>query len=363
MALAGAVFAVVAGVLTWKTPDLHYLAGAFTAVLWRWVAVAVGFNLVSIAVRALAWHIVLNEALPHGARPRHRHVFAAFCVGLLGNAVIPGRVGEVARIAVVSRHLPDRSRDWASTVGSVFAHRMFDVLPTLGLVLYVVVSARIPGWALHGVETIVLLGALALAACCAIAWRHRRRQFAAPARAGRFRRLLYQALAGLRVFHSPGPAVAVALLQVAAWALQLLAVYFAFRAFQIDEPIAAAAVVLLAINVAIAFPLWPGSVGLFQAAAALALLGYGVAYEHGFAYGIGLQAIEMSVGLGLGLVFLAREGISFAMLKTIPKVTETIAPEPEPEPAPRVDVRIMRRVRRVRPAWARVRAQASERVG
>jgi hypothetical protein len=66
------------------------------------------------------------------------------------------------------------------------------------------------------------------------------------------------------------------------------------------------------------FPLWPGNVGLVQAAVALPLVSYGVAYPKGFAFGIGLQAIEMSVGVGVGLIFLAREGLSFAMLKRMP---------------------------------------------
>jgi hypothetical protein len=42
---------------------------------------------------------------------------------------------------------------------------------------------------------------------------------------------------------------------------------------------------------------------------------YGIAYAHGIAFGIGLQAIEASVGIGIGLVFLAREGLSFATLR------------------------------------------------
>ena len=56
------------------------------------------------AVRAIAWHIVLNQALP-APHPRHRHVFAAFCVGLLGNAVLPGtgRRGRPRRRAGASR--------------------------------------------------------------------------------------------------------------------------------------------------------------------------------------------------------------------------------------------------------------------
>jgi hypothetical protein len=63
-------------------------------------------------------------------------------------------------------------------------------------------------------------------------------------------------------------------------------------------------------------------VGLLQAAIGFALLSYGVAYAHGFAFGIGLQAIEASVGVGLGLVYLAREGFSFAMLRRMPEVTD-----------------------------------------
>jgi hypothetical protein len=68
-------------------------------------------------------------------------------------------------------------------------------------------------------------------------------------------------------------------------------------------------------NVATIVPLWPGNVGLVQAAVALPLRNYGVPYATGFAYGLALQAIEMACGIGLGLIAIAREGISFAMLR------------------------------------------------
>ena len=87
------------------------------------------------------------------------------------------------------------------------------------------------------------------------------------------------------------------------------------RAFDIHEPLPAAALVLLLMNVATIFPLWPGNIGLLQAAVALPLVQYGVPYATGFAFGIGLQAIEVSVGVGVGLIFLAREGMSFATLR------------------------------------------------
>ena len=80
-------------------------------------------------------------------------------------------------------------------------------------------------------------------------------------------------------------------------------------------PLPAAALVLLLMNVATIFPLWPGNIGLLQAAVALPLVPYGVQYGTGFAYGLVLQAVEMSVGVGVGLVILAREGLSFASLR------------------------------------------------
>ena len=112
------------------------------------------------------------------------------------------------------------------------------------------------------------------------------------------------------------------------------------RAFDIHAPLPAAGLVLLLMNVATIFPLWPGNIGLLQAAVALPLVQYGVAYSTGFAFGIVLQVIEMSVGVGVGLIFLAREGLSFATLREMPDAVEAVeavedAEEPMEREAPR----------------------------
>ena len=90
------------------------------------------------------------------------------------------------------------------------------------------------------------------------------------------------------------------------------------------RPLSTAGLVLVLINVATIFPLWPGNFGLVQIAIAFPLVNYGVPYARGFAFGIGLQAIEASVGVGVGLIFLAREGLSYAMLKTIDEPEEQV---------------------------------------
>src|SRR5207253_10169067 len=94
---------------------------------------------------------------------------------------------------------------------------------------------------------------------------------------------------------------------------------------------AAAALGLLVMNVVTILPLWPGNVGALQVAIAVALIDYGVPKFRGIAYGFGLQAIEASMGVGFGLLFLAREGLSVAMLRVMPGASQAEVPE-ENEP-------------------------------
>src|SRR5207248_2252859 len=79
-------------------------------------------------------------------------------VGAFANAVLPGRVGELARVAVLTRKLPGRRGLWATLVGTVFAHRVFDLVPVVGLIAYVLFTAKIPHWAIASLEVVVGIG-------------------------------------------------------------------------------------------------------------------------------------------------------------------------------------------------------------
>ena len=99
------LLALVAGLLWWRGPDWNVVYHAFDLVNWAWVAFALGLNLVSVLLRSLAWKLTIDQAL-EPPEPRFTQVFSAFSVGMLGNAVLPGRIGELARVAVLRRHLP-----------------------------------------------------------------------------------------------------------------------------------------------------------------------------------------------------------------------------------------------------------------
>jgi uncharacterized membrane protein YbhN (UPF0104 family) len=305
----------IAGLLIWRGPEWDRVGDAFGRVSWNWVAAALGLNLLSVVIRAWAWRTVINQALPEDQQPAFRRVFSAFSIGLLGNAVLPGRIGELARVAVLTRDMPRGKGATGRLLGSVFAHRLFDLVPALLLTVYVLATARIPRWAITSLE-IVIIGGIVLFLVMMLVAGLEARPLPESARAAR--RLLAMARLGLGVLREPAAAIAAALLQTTGWVVQLFAVWATMFAFGIEEPMSAAALVLLLMNVATIFPLWPGNIGLLQAVVALPLVSYGVAYSTGIAFGLGLQVLEMSVGVGMGLLFLTREGLTLANLRRMP---------------------------------------------
>jgi uncharacterized membrane protein YbhN (UPF0104 family) len=312
-ALGLPLLAIVVALLWWRGPDWNVVYHAFDLVNWAWIVFALGLNLLSVVARSIAWQLTIDQALDP-PRPRYDKVFSAFSVGLLANAVLPGRIGELARVAVLRRHVPHGRGTSGTLVGTVFAHRLFDLFPALLLIGYVLLTAKIPNWAVTSLVVVAVVGVLLFTAAFASArQRHRPIDTTRP-----LRQLLGMARQGLAVLRSPLPALGAIVFQCLGWFLQLLAVYVAMRAFDIHAPLPAAALVLLLMNVATVFPLWPGNIGLLQAAVALPLVQYGVAYSTGFAYALVLQVLEMSVGVGVGLLFLAREGLSFATLRKLP---------------------------------------------
>jgi len=201
----------------------------------------------------------------------------------------------------------------ATLIGTVFAHRLFDLVPATILVVWVLLTAEVPHWAVVSFGIAALVGF----ALFTVAWlgAKRNQRPVMSEGMGSIRQLVVMGRQGLAVLKEPVPLAGAILLQCCGWLMQLLAVYVAMKAFDIDAPLPAAGLVLVLMNVATIVPLWPGNVGLVQAAVALPLRNYGVAYPVGFAYGIVLQAIEMACGISLGLIAIAREGISFAVLR------------------------------------------------
>ena len=159
----GAVVAALLGAAAavyWGGPDWSQVGDAFRAVSgsgWRSRSASTYLG----GGAGLAWATVIDEAVPP-PHPRFLHVFSAFSIGLLANATMPGRVGELARVAVLTRHMPRLRGAWATLVGTVFAHRAFDVIPAALLVVWVLSAAEIPHWAVTSLVILFSIGGVLL---------------------------------------------------------------------------------------------------------------------------------------------------------------------------------------------------------
>jgi phosphatidylinositol alpha-mannosyltransferase len=126
-------------------------------------------------------------------------------------------------------------------------------------------------------------------------------------------RLLGLARQGLTVFVTPRHGIGAVVAQLLAWMLQWLACYAVLLALGLPAhpTLAAAAAVLLAVNVSAILPATPSNVGVFQAACLVVLAAYGVGAGQAIAYGIVLQAVEVSTALALGIPALLGEGLTW----------------------------------------------------
>ncbi len=282
-----------------------------------WVAAGLALMMLSLLLRAVSWHEVLRAALPE-TELRWMPVIRATMIGVMGSAVFPGRLGEAARVLILTRHLDGRTRTQIPIVaGTVFSQTLINLLALtiLGIATFSTVSVfqgHETGLALASVFVIAVFAVVLVGPrIAAFGERSHRRRVAHVA--ALLTRLLTLARRGLVVFARPRhgfPAVAA---QLAAWGLQWLSCYTILLALSLQDKagLVGAAAILLAVNVAAVLPPTPANVGVFQAACIVVLAAFGVNAGEGLAYGILLQAVEVVTALALGTPALLGEGMTW----------------------------------------------------
>ncbi len=335
MAVGALVLAVLV-VLAVTKINLHDVGHALSRVDGWWVAGAVLLMGGAFLARAESWYTAIGEALPD-ERIGRAPVTRALLIGMAGSAVAPGRLGEAARAWLIARRA-GRVRDaLATVVGTLLSQTLLNVLA-----LVVLSGIALAGSAIHGARTqSVILTALAPAAFVAVL-------VAVPAllarsralRAGRTGRVcgwirgqLVDLRRGLVVFRRPRPALHATGFQLLAWGLQWGSCYAVLLAFGLEgrTGVAAAAAVLVAVNITAIVPVTPSSVGVFQAACIAVLAPFHIHAGEALAYGLVLQAVEIGCALAMGLPSLLAEGISIAELRS---QANRRHPAPVSEPAP-----------------------------
>jgi phosphatidyl-myo-inositol alpha-mannosyltransferase len=299
------------------------IAHALTSVNVLWLLGAIALDGLSLVMRAFSWQAVLRAAadeLDVGLPG----VLRATMIGVLGSAVAPARAGEPLRAWLIARRTSFPRRAFALVLGTVFSQTLLNLVALAALATFVFISAGL-------FRGHVLAIALALAVPVAIAGLIAagpgiiRRATGArwpPLRkaAAWLHREATQLRRGLRVFADRRHGPIAALFQLLAWGIQLLAVYAISLSLGLEREVdmAAAAAVLLAVNITAVAPVTPSNLGVFQAATIAVLAAYGVSAGRGLAFGVLLQAVEVATAALLGVPALVGEGLRWRDLRATP---------------------------------------------
>jgi uncharacterized membrane protein YbhN (UPF0104 family) len=105
------------------------------------LAIALALHFTNLLLRATAWRNILRAAVP-GVPIRWRNVTGAYLAGVGVNAVVPARGGDVMKVYLVHRAMPETA--YTTIVTSLLAETAFDAVIGTVLITIALASGMLP---------------------------------------------------------------------------------------------------------------------------------------------------------------------------------------------------------------------------
>lgn len=246
----------------WKT-ELPKIAKAD----WRWVTLSVVADLATYFCQGWRWKLLLKPIAP----ARYLRSVQAVFVGLFANEVLPLRSGELIRAYVMARWT---AIPFSVSLSSAVVERLFDgVLLVLGFYV-ATLFVEAPSY-LGDASLILALLVVVLSVLVGIVMFHKHHAHAAVARS-RWAEMLWHVVEALHSMGNSRWFLASAAVSVLYLGLQVIPIYALARAYDLDLPLGAAAVVLVILRLGTVVPQAPSNIGGFQFFTVVALRLFGV---------------------------------------------------------------------------------------
>ena len=315
--------AVVTALVVWRVDWGAVIAAFRVDNLWLLV-VAVLANFLSVLLKGAAWKAVVDGLPGLKHRTRYIDLLSPLMVGFLFNSILAARVGEIAKVLLAKRRLARRGEDLSTTVllGTVVVENIITTIAWVALVTLIGLFLPLPSyaWIITAVLGVICLVVVVVALLqspnrqvppwlsTGSIWRRVTRAFQ------RLWGAVHESHASLR---DPRQVSRVAIPSLGTWIAQWAGIYATLGAFGLGYVgWGGAGLLLVTITLAQSFPILPGNLVVFQAAAVVPLTAsYGVSAADALAFSIVLQATEMAVGVVVGFIFLLFEGVSFKQLR------------------------------------------------
>lgn len=317
-----AIGLLVSAVCIWlllRTIDPSRVGAALGSADPAWLGLAVLLISFSIVIRCWRWQLLFLPA----DRVSFWGAFAPTMIGYMLNTVLPGRVGELARAALVSR---TERVGTARALGTILVEKIVDVLILLLLLGSLTAFLPLPAEiTTAGLTVAVLFGGAAIAffvlstmRAKVVAWAERRLDPMPLLRRLRPSEMADLVLGSADSLRVPRLLALHLVLGPLMWLVALATIYAITRAFSLNVPLSASALVLTMTNLGMTVPSAPGYVGVYHYIATLALRPFGVDEDVAAAFAIALHALSFGVmlvgGVAVLLFDLARQRFTMADL-------------------------------------------------
>jgi uncharacterized protein (TIRG00374 family) len=269
----GVAISVTLLAITLARVDLARTAAAIVAAAPLGLVLGVVIVLVDLALRALRWRVLLAAAGSGPSAPPYRLALAYLSVGFAANAVLPARLGDVAR-AILGGSAFGLPR--LAMLGTIVAERLADGLTMLALVLLSSLVRR-PTDEIHNLATLGLavggIGAVALVVGWVLLSRPAARRLPVVAR---IRNLADRVAVGVSALRTPRTAAAFILLTFAVATTAIAAAFTVARSVGVALSPLEAVMFMSGIALSLAIPAAPGSLGTYEfvGVAIITSLGY-----------------------------------------------------------------------------------------
>ena len=234
-------------------------------VRWLPLAIALGFHLARLLVRAPAWRNIVRASYPELKIPR-RTVLGAYFAGVGVNAIVPARGGDLLKLYLVKHRVEETT--YPTLGATLVVETLFDSLVAGGILAWALTIGVLPSldvlphlpqvdwsWPLRHKRVALVIGVVWLAVLIfflVVAIR-RVREFKQRVRQG-------FAILGDR----PRFVRQVATWQALSWGFRFASVYFFLEAFRVPATLHNTLLVLVVQSLSTLLPFTPGGVGTQQ---------------------------------------------------------------------------------------------------
>jgi uncharacterized protein (TIRG00374 family) len=289
-----------------------------SAVRWGPLGIALGFHVLKVIVRSLAWRNILAAAYP-GTRMPWWSIFGAYVAGVGVNSVLPARGGDLIKLYLVKHRMKDAT--YPTLASTLIVETMFDFVVAGCLMVWALsigvlpthqVYSRIPtvDWKFflkHETATAVGLAVIAFVVfLLMLAARRRVEDFWDRLRLG------FAVLGDRRRF-----VFGVIVPQAISWVFRIASLFFFLRAFRVDATVHNALLAQVVDSLATLFPATPGGAGTKQGLIVYLFRKSAISKTLLLAFSVGMNiAITVAnLAMGLAAIALMAKTLSFKRLR------------------------------------------------